>query len=142
MEAIIPYISFAFSIGSVVLSLITFVWTVKRDKKQATFDAFNRLQDEVFDKINHLSKTKVKEIAANPTKSEFTEYSQHLVRVEQFCIGIQSGIYDFNVTKKIASKYLTDVFEKSRPIIEHKRKIYPNESQCVEFEKIVRKMSK
>ena len=68
MEAIIPYISFAFSIGSVVLSLITFVWTVKRDKKQATFDAFNRLQDEVFDKINHLSKTKVKEIAANPTE--------------------------------------------------------------------------
>ncbi len=142
METILSYISIVFSIGSVLFSFITFLWTVKRDKKQSTFDAFNRLQDEVFDKINALSKTAVKDIAANPTDSKFTEYSQYLVRIEQFCIGVQSGIYDFDITKKIASKYLAVVFEKSRPVIEHKRKIYPEESQCVAFENMVKDMSK
>ena len=142
METVLSIIALVFSVISGLFTGFAFFFTWNRDKKQATFDAFNRLQDEVFDKINRLSKTQVKEIAGNPTNAEFTEYTKYLVRIEQFCIGVQSGIYAVSVTKKIASKYLADVFEKSRPIIEHKRKIYPNESQYEAFEKIVRKLNK
>lgn len=142
METLISYISLAFSIGSVIFAFGTFVWTAKRDRKQATFEAFNRLQNEVFDKINLKSKIDVKNIAENPKSAEFTEYSQYLARIEQFCVGIAAKIYDYKITKKVAAKYLKDIYHKSLPVIEKKRIIYSDEPQCVEFQRIVEEMNK
>ena len=81
----------------------------------------------------------VKNIAKNPKDSKFTEYSQYLARIEQFCVGVGSKIYDYKITSKIAKNYLRNIFEKSWPVIEKKRIIYPNEPQCVEFQKLVSK---
>ena len=142
MENSLSIIAIALSIISFVFALFSFVWTNCRDRKQATFEAFNRLQDEVFDKINLLSKTDVKNIAEHSRDEKFTEYTQFLSRIEQFCIGVFSKIYDTKITEKIAGKYLCSIYEKSLPIIEKKRMIYPYEPQCIYFEKIVRKINK
>lgn len=139
MENTLSIIAIVISFVSGVFAVCTFVWTINRDRKQATLDAFNSLQNEVFDKINLLSKTDVKNIAKNPKDSKFTEYSQYLARIEQFCVGVGSKIYDYKITSKIAKNYLRNVFEKSWPVIEKKRIIYPNEPQCVEFQKLVSK---
>ena len=139
MENTLSIIAIVISFVSGVFAVCTFVWTINRDRKQATLDAFNSLQNEVFDKINLLSKTDVKNIAKNPKDSKFTEYSQYLARIEQFCVGVGSKIYDYKITSKIAKNYLRNIFEKSWPVIEKKRIIYPNEPQCVEFQKLVSK---
>ena len=139
MENALSIIAIAISIASVIITFYTFIWTLNRDRKKSTFDAFNLLQNEVFDKINLLSKTDVKNIAKNPKDSKFTEYSQYLARIEQFCVGVGSKIYDYKITSKIAKNYLRNIFEKSWPVIEKKRIIYPNEPQCVEFQKLVSK---
>ena len=141
-ENIVSIFAIVLSLISFVFTLISFVWINNRDRKAATFDAFNHLQKDVFDKINMISKTDVKNIAANPRDSIFTEYSQYIARIEQFCTGVFAGIYDFKITKRIAGKYLNAIYEKSLPVIEKKRMIYPDEPQCIQFEKIVRKCAK
>ena len=142
MENLLSIVAIALSVISFVFALVSFIWTNCRDRKAATFETFNRLQDEVFDKINLLSKTDVKNIAEHSRDAKFTEYSQYLARVEQFCIGVFSGIYDMKITEKIAGKYLSSIYEKSLPVIEKKRSIYPDEPQCVYYEMIVRKINK
>lgn len=142
MENSLSIIAIAISVISFAFSLVSFIWTNYRDRKQVTFAVFNHLQDEVFDEINLLSKTDVKNIAEHSRDVKFTEYSQYLARIEQFCTGVFVGIYDFKITKQISGKYLNTIYEKSLPIIEKKRMIYPDEPQCVQFEKIVRKCAR
>ena len=142
MENTVSIIAIALSLISFVFTLISFTWTNNRDRKTATFDAFNHLQNEVFDKINMISKTDVKNITANPKDVKFTEYSQYLARIEHFCTGVFADIYHFKITKQIAGQYLKTIYEKSLPIIEKKRSIYPTEPQCVQFEKFVSKCAK
>ena len=76
MENALSIIAIAISIASVIITFYIFIWTLNRDRKKSTFDAFNLLQNEVFDKINLLSKTDVKNIAKNPKDSKFTPHQR------------------------------------------------------------------
>lgn len=142
METTISLIALIISIISGGFTLYTFWWTNRRDRKQEALNTFHCLQSEVFDNINAISKNTIKEIAKDLQSKEFTEYSHYLVRIEQFCIGINAGIYDFSITKKIAAQYLNNIYYKSLPVIEQRRKMFPDEPQCTEFESVVKKMNK
>ena len=63
MEIAISIISLFFAAISFLHSFFVYSQTVKHDKKQATLDAFNILQEQVLDKINLYSNSKIKEIA-------------------------------------------------------------------------------
>lgn len=56
--------------------------------------------------------------------------------------GVFVGMYDFKITKNNAGKYIENIYIKSLPIIERKRAFFFDETQCVQFEKIVRKRVK
>ena len=60
---IVSIVSIILSVVSVVHSFFVYRQTVKHDKKQATLDAFNILQEQVLDKINLYSNSRIKEIA-------------------------------------------------------------------------------
>ena len=51
MEAVLSIIAIVISVVSGGFALYTFLWTAQRDRKQATLEAYNRLQNEVFDKL-------------------------------------------------------------------------------------------
>lgn len=52
MELVLSIIAIVISVVSGIFAVFTFVWTAARDRKQATLEAYNRLQAEVFDNLN------------------------------------------------------------------------------------------
>ena len=49
METILSIIALVISVISGGFALYTFIWTARRDRKQATLDAYNTLQEQALD---------------------------------------------------------------------------------------------
>lgn len=147
------------SIIAVIISFVTFLYTVlveyrgeQREKKQATLEALNILQEQVFDRLNEYTFAEIREIsdkwneslqeknkflsAKKGTATEFwsshreydtaiEEYrilSGYLARIEHFALGVNTGIYDVKVTERAATAYLTMLYKKLEPLILIKNK--------------------
>ena len=98
------YISIIIAVVSVIFSVITYMKNVAHDRKQATLDAFSKLQTEVFDELNHITKSEIAEISNNPRSSEYKELSKNLARIEHFCVGINTKVYDLKIVKRLAGR--------------------------------------
>jgi hypothetical protein len=94
-----------------------------RQKKQATLDAYNTLQNEVFDKLNRITPSEIKEMAKHTRSEEYKEISGYIARLEHFCVGVNTEIYDRDTVYKLAHGYLDSNTIRSRidPIIEKKQ---------------------
>ena len=140
MEAIITIISAALAVASALFSVFTYYKTVSHDRKQATLEAYNRLQTEVFDKFNLITKKQIKEISDNPRSDEYKNLSKLLARIEHFCVGVNTEIYDVGVVERLGGKYFLGVYEKSRPLIDKKRDINKTANHYYEFELTIEKL--
>lgn len=65
MELVISIFSLLVAVFSLLYSFIVHRQTVLHDKKQATLDAFNTLQEQVLDKLNVFTDSRMKEISEN-----------------------------------------------------------------------------
>lgn len=61
MELLISIIALVISLVSVVVSIVIHFKGVEREQKQATLDAFNVLQEQVFDKLNQYTYSAIRE---------------------------------------------------------------------------------
>ena len=124
IEMILSVIAAAISVVTFLFSLYTFSWTAKRDKKQATLDAYNRLQNEVFDKLNLYSPAQINEICKNVKLPEYKTLGGHLARIEHFCVGINTEIYDRKTFYSLAHGYFDgdQIRARIEPIIENKNR--------------------
>ena len=118
---------------SIFVSIFTYSKAVEHDRKQDTLEAFNRLQNEVLDKIT-FNKKDVAEVASDVGSDEYKTLSKYLARIEHFCVGVNTEIYDIDVLKRLAGKYFIGIFEKLRPLIEKKRKLNTTDKHYAEFE--------
>lgn len=105
METILSVIALAISVISGGFTLYTFYWTAARDRKQATLEAYNRLQSEVFDPINTYSPEEIEEICEDTKSMEYKILSGYLARIEHFCVGVNNKIYDDKVFYSLAHGY-------------------------------------
>ena len=122
MEIALSIIAIALSVVSGLLSCYAFIWTAKRDRKQATLEAYNRLQSEVFDNLNKYPPKEIADIC-NDTKSiDYKTISGYLARIEHFCVGINEGIYDKNTFYALAHGYFDgyQIRKRIEPIISSK----------------------
>lgn len=94
METLLSAVAFAISVLSGGFALYTFYWTANRDRKQATLEAYNRLQAEVFDHLNTYRPEDICRICADRKSEEYKKISGYLARIEHFCVGLNEGIYD------------------------------------------------
>lgn len=121
METVLSMIAIVISVLSIAVALYTFFWTAYRDKKQATLDAYNRLQEQALDALNDFSFKSVQEIAKHNQSEEYKKISQYIARVEHFCVGVNKNIYDRQTVYELAHGYLDDRIKKRiEPIIERK----------------------
>ena len=134
---IISIVSFLLAFVSAIFSWRVHKQTVIHDKKQATLDAFNILQEQVLDKINLYSNSKVKEIAEDARSKEYKELTILMARIEHFSVGVNSEIYDLKIVKRLAGKHFCAMYNKLLPMIEKKRKINKTDKHYDEFEKLV-----
>ena len=105
METILSIISLIFAIASIVITVYTFGWTAKRDRKQATLEAYNRLQNEVFDKLNLYTPSEIADICEDTKSDAYKEISGLVARIEHFCVGVNTKIYDEKVFYSLAHGY-------------------------------------
>ena len=137
MEIIISFSSFIISLCSLIYSLVTYRNSVVHDKKQATLDAFNILQEQVLDNINLYSNSKIKEIAEDIRSKEYKKLTILMARIEHFSVGVNSDIYDLKIVKRLAGKHFCSLYDKLLPMIEKKRKINKTDKHYKEFEKFI-----
>ncbi len=124
MESVLSIIAIVISVISGGFAIYTFFWTAQRDRKQSTLDAYNTLQGEVFDKLNLLMPAEIQEIAKYPTSKEYKEIGGHIARLEHFCVGANTGIYDRATVYQLAHGYLDSevILNRITPIIEKKHR--------------------
>lgn len=165
MEFVMSILAIIISIISVVVSVVIYCVGVRRDKKQATLDAINVVQEQVFDKVNQYTYAEIneicikwKEIISEKTEKVLTleekekrnyyinEYrllSGYLARIEHFALGVNTGIYDANVAERAATLYLSQLYRgKLKPLIEVKQFGNTKLEYYAEFRKLTEKIEK
>ena len=122
METVLSIIAVAISVASCGFALFTFLWTAKRDRRQATLEAYNRLQTEVFDNLNAYRPDEIRTICADNKSADYKKISGYLARIEHFCVGINQGIYDKNTFYALSHGYFDghQLRKRIEPLIETK----------------------
>lgn len=171
MELIISIIAIAISFVSILVSVVIYQKGVQREKKQATLDAFNVLQEQVFDYLNQYTYAQIREVCdewrqaivdnknkyngqvinfsekqQNKRNQCFNEYrvlSGYLARIEHFALGVNTGIYDAKIAERAGTSYLVMLYRgKLKPLIETKHSGDSNTEYYAEFRKLVEKIEK
>lgn len=129
------------SVLGLFISIFTHFSILRRDRKQATLEAYNVLQEQALDKLNAYKPAQIKDIAKNSNSSEFKRISEYMARIEHFCVGINNKVYDMTVLVELADGYLNcGIYKRVMPIIE-KKQAYSKEQYYDNFEKVVNKMN-
>ncbi len=164
MELYISIIAAVISLVSVFVSIAIYLYGISRERKQATLNAFNGLQEQVFDKLNQYTFEEIREICENweqiPPKRKWYECSQeqidkmnhtiaeyrvlsgYLARIEHFSLGVNTGIYDARIAERAATTYFVMLYRnKLKPLLDKKQAGAETEYYA-EFRKLVEKIEK
>ena len=106
------------SILAFILSLWQFYRDSSRQKKEATLNAYNELQDDVF---THLSQYGFPMPEFEYQGEEWKKITVYLAKLERFSVGVNTGIYSLDVLNHLGGAYYIRQFEKLKPIIDRKR---------------------
>ena len=114
MENILAIVAIVISVISGLFSAFTYIKTMERDRKQATLDAYNGLQEQVFDRLNQYAPAEIREIAKDNLSNKYKEVSGLVARIEHFCVGVNQKIYDFDTVYELAHGYFDGFSLKAR----------------------------
>lgn len=122
METVLSIAAIALSVASGIFTLYSFLWTNRRDRKESTLEAYNRLQSEVFDNLNTYTPAEIRDICLNSKSAEYKTISGYLARIEHFSVGINENIYDRNTFYALAHGYFdgNQLRKRIEPLIEAK----------------------
>lgn len=141
MEIVVSIFSLIVAALTLCHSLFISKQAVKRNKKQATLDAINVLQVQVFDELNDYTNSKISEISQNNRSEEYKKITKLMARIEHFSVGVNSDIYSLKVTKRLAGRYFCALYEKLLPMVERKRTTFKNDKHYDEFEMLVKNLN-
>lgn len=96
------------SILALGLSLIQFIRNTSRQKKESTLMAYQKIQNEVFNKLTKYS-CPMPEIEYHG--DEWTELTICLAKLEQFSVGINSGIYSLRILNRLGGAFYIRQYE-------------------------------
>ena len=140
MELYISLAALLVSVSSVLVSVAIYRAGLLREKKQATLDAFNVLQTQVLDRLNHYRRYDIDEVAEDVHSADYKELSGLLARCAHFAVGVNTGIYDEKTVRRLAGRYIISLYDKMEPLIQKKRKLNQSERHYEEFEILTYKM--
>ncbi|MBR3963408.1 MAG: hypothetical protein IKK14_07790 [Oscillospiraceae bacterium] len=115
------FLSIIIALIALVFSVYTYRKSVVHERKKATLDAYNRLQNEALDNINLYSSQRIAGIIENPRSEEFKKLGAYIARIEHFCVGVNKEIYDKDTVYELAHGYFDGGLRKRiEPIINRK----------------------
>lgn len=117
----ISIISVLMAVFSFMFSLFTYQKSVVHDRKQATLDAYNMLQEQSLDKLSSYFPVEIAEIAKSRTSEEYKTISRYIARIEHFCVGVNQNIYDKEIVYELAHGFLDGAIKKRiEPVLNRK----------------------
>ena len=120
------WVSITLAVLSIVFSIVTYITTVRHEKRKATIDAFNLLQNEVLDKFVCIGKENAKLIVENlkdkKCKEAYDDQRALIARLEHFAVGVNQKIYNVDVVDELAGIHLIGLYVKIKPIIDEANK--------------------
>ena len=107
---------------SLAFAVKTQIESVNRTRRQATIEAFARLQEEVLDKLASFTEKEILDAAKNCTATEgerilYYDYKVLIARLEHFAVGINEGTYDFDTFYNLGGVHVGFLYTKVKPII-------------------------
>ena len=121
--SVIDGITIAFSIIAATFSIITWRCSILHDRKQATLEAYNQLQEQALDHLYMYTPTAIQEISKHPRSEEYKQIGFYIARIEHFCVGVELKIYDQKTVYELAHGFLDSAIKnRIMPIIERKSK--------------------
>lgn len=103
---IVEAISLIFSLAAAVFSVFTYVSNIIHDRKQASLDAYNQLQEQALDKLQVYMPKQLKEIVKNRRSEEYKMLGSYVARVEHFAVGVKHKIYDLDTVYDLSHGFL------------------------------------
>lgn len=80
----------------------------KRKAQQDTIEAYKALLDEALLPIDKATPSIVESYCKDRKAATFKDFRAAMMKVESFCIGLNEGIYDFDVFYKLAVDYFNN----------------------------------
>lgn len=110
--------------------------SLRRQRKQATIEAFNQLQNDVLDPLAGISKKEAELAAERHFESDadrdiYNAFRVQIARLEHFAVGINEETYDFDTFYKLGGVHVMFLYERVEPIIEESRQ---NSSAVVPYQ--------
>ena len=140
MELFFSISALVVSVVSVGVSVVTYLFGLRREKRQATLDAFSAFQKDVLDRLNYYRKTDIDDIAEDHLSPDYKDISGLLARCEHFAVGVNSHIYDRSTVRRLAGRYIIALYDKMEPLIAKKRCLNSTERHYKEFERLANKL--
>lgn len=138
--------SIIIAVISAIFSLVTYIETKIYQRRKATIEAFNILQNEVLDKFVSTNSDNAKMIVENlndkKCKEAYDDYRALIARLEHFAVGINKYIYDLKVVDKLAGIHLIDLYKKIKPIIDQANKKEQKTIHYYNYVKLIKKLKR
>ena len=113
-------------------------------RRAATIIAFNRLQDEVLDKMVSYHPEDVRtliEYKDDQMREAYDDCRALIAKCEHFSVGVNSGVYDFDITNRLGGTHLIYLYGKIEPVIEEARSGAKEGIPFHEFEQLVDRLA-
>ena len=114
----------------------------QEEKKRATWDVMKYLQSEVLDKLAPLDANNAELIAEarndnDECRQAYADYKTLIARLEHFSVGVEQGIYDFDMVYELAGEHLIFLLSKIKPVIDAANEFQDTPKYYQSFMKLV-----
>lgn len=112
-------------VGAIV-SVVVYKQTLNRDKKLATINIINEIRNK-YPRVSKLS---------------WCERQSYLREMEFLCTGINEGIYELSILKRMSGRLFLSQYRIIKPYLEARRKTKPSaEEAWHEYESVMQKLN-
>lgn len=115
-------------------------------KKQATIDAFYKIQKDVLDHLVSVEPDNANIIVNNiedeGCEEAYGSYRAFLAKLEHFSVGVIEGVYDFEIVDKLAGVHLLYVKKTVQDIIDEENSSFSKPIYYENFRKLADKLRK
>ena len=133
------------ALGALINSIRIQKQTAKENKQRLTIEAFNRLQDQVLDKMVSFNNCDACILLDDKyydpkVKDAYDGCRTMIAKCEHFAVGVNNNVYDIDLVNSLGGMHLVYLYDNFLPIIENAR-LY-DETSYIEFEKMVNKLER
>lgn len=143
IELITGILALLISVFSLFVSIYFNYKDHERRRKQSTIEYFENITSKLFE-IEAVFNSKITRSNENINIGEDADKLKKainiLVAFEQLSVGVNAGIYDFDILERMAGSYLINIFSMFTPYIQETRKDSTHSNSYIEFEHLVNKI--